>query len=91
MGDHYPEVNVKVATLADLEGKVDVVVLLKGLEEATALASRDDHVEGSNGLEGHQEGDSKEGELVEHGGCVLCCILVWASVRVCKRGKVRSV
>lgn len=71
MGDHYPKVNIEVTTLADLKGEVDVVILLEGLEEATALASRDDHVEGSNGLEGHQEGDSKESELVEHGGATV--------------------
>ena len=62
----YPEVNIEVATLAYLEGDMKIVVLLKGLEEAAALARGDDHVEGGDGLEGHQKSDGKESELSQH-------------------------
>jgi hypothetical protein len=79
VGDYYPKINIEVTALANLKGEMNVVVLLESLEEATALASRNNHVECSNGLEGHQEGDSKDSELVEHGDAAVFVSLLWCA------------
>lgn len=61
------EVDIEMSTLANLERDVQVVLDIKVLKETSALLSRDDDIEGSNGLEGREDSDCEECDLVKHG------------------------
>ena len=64
----YPEVDVEIASIADLEGDVEVVFLVEHLEEASLFLGRYGDAECGDGLDGHQSGDDEEGEFLEHCG-----------------------
>jgi len=63
----YPEVDIEMTALSDLEGDVEVIALVKRLKEASALLSGDDDVECGRRLDRGHEGDGEDGELAEHG------------------------
>lgn len=78
----YPKVDIKMTTLADLEGNMKVVALVEGLKEAALVLSRHDHVVSRNGLEGNQYGSREEDELVHRCSAETCRLLKCKGARM---------